>query len=58
MLNIVIFQPFTHTQYSVGVMYTVIQNLPQAVRLNIVIIVSTIPGQEPDYYQLRSPNGQ
>ena len=46
MLNIDWFQPFEHTQYSVGVIYIVIQNLPRAIRFKLenVIIVSTIPG--------------
>ena len=55
MLNIDWFQPFEHTQYSVGVIYLVIQNLPRAVRFKPenVIIVSTIPGpKEPDYNHL------
>ena len=57
MLNIDWFQPFDHTQYSVGVIYLVIQNLPRAVRFKPenVIIVSTIPGpKEPNYYHLNS----
>ena len=52
MLNIDWFQPFIHTQYSIGVIYLVIQNLPRAIRFKPenVIIVSTIPGpKEPDY---------
>lgn len=55
MLNVDWFQPFLHTQYSVGVIYLVIQNLPRAVRFKPenVIIVSTIPGpKEPDYNHL------
>ena len=55
MLNIDWFQPFEHTQYSVGVIYIVIQNLPRAIRFKLenVIIVSTIPGpKEPNSYQL------
>ena len=57
MLNIDWFQPFTHTQYSVGVMYLVIQNLPRAIRFKPenIIIVSTIPGpKEPDYNQINN----
>ena len=57
MLNLDWFQPFQHTQYSVGVIYLVIQNLPRAVRFKPenVIIVSTIPGpKEPDYNHLNS----
>ena len=51
MLNVDWFQPFIHTQYSIGVMYLVIQNLPRSIRFKAenVIIVSTIPGpKEPD----------
>ena len=46
MLNIDWFQPFDHIQYSVGVMYLVIQNLPRSLRFKAenIIIVSTIPG--------------
>ena len=46
MLNIDWFQPFEHTQYSIGVIYLVIQNLPRSVRFKPenIIIVSTIPG--------------
>ena len=57
MLNIDWFQPFDHTQYSVGVIYLVIQNLPRAVRFQPenVIVVSTIPcPKEPNYYHLNS----
>ena len=57
MLNIDWFQPFDHTQYSCGVIYIVIQNLPRNVRFKMenVIIVSTIPGpKEPNYYQLNN----
>ena len=51
MLNIDWFKPFVHTQYSVGVIYLVIQNLPRTVQFKPenVIIVSMIPGpSEPD----------
>ena len=46
MLNIDWFQPFAHIQYSVGVIYLVIQNLPRSLRFKPenIIIVSTIPG--------------
>ena len=46
MLNIDWFQPFERTQYSIGVIYLVIQNLPRSVRFKPenIIIVSTIPG--------------
>ena len=51
MLNVDWFLPFEHTQYSVGVIYLVIQNLPRIVRFRPenIIIVCTIPGpHEPD----------
>ena len=51
LLNVDWFKPFIYTQYSVGAMYLVIQNLPRAIRFKPenVIIVSTIPGpKEPD----------
>ena len=46
MLNIDWFQPFERTQYSVSVIYLVIQNLPRTVRFKPenIIIVATIPG--------------
>ena len=46
MLNIDWFQPFTHTQYSVGVMYLVILNLPRSIRFKSenIIIAGVIPG--------------
>ena len=46
MLNIDWFQPFERTQYSIGVIYLVIQNLTRSVRFKPenIIIVSTIPG--------------
>ena len=46
MLNIDWFQPFEHTQYSGGVIYLVIHNLPRLVRFKPenVIIVCSIPG--------------
>ena len=54
MLNVDWFQPFIHTQYSVGVIYLVIQNLPRAIRFKPVI-VSTIPGpKEPDYNHMNN----
>ena len=46
------FQPFTHTTYSVGVMYIVIQNLPRNIRYKPenVILCGIIPGpKEPEY---------
>lgn len=55
MMNIDWFQPFDHIQYSVGVIYLVIQNLPRSLRFKPenIIIVSTIPGpKEPSYANL------
>ena len=45
-LNIDWFQPFTHTQYSVGAMYLVVLNLPREERYKIenVILIGVIPG--------------
>ena len=45
-LNVDWFQPFIHTQYSVGAMYLTIQNLPRNVRCKEenVILVGVIPG--------------
>lgn len=46
MLNCDGFQPFKHTQYSVGVLYLVLLNLPRSLRFKPenVIIVGIIPG--------------
>ena len=55
MLNIDWFQPFERAQYSVGVVYLVIQNLPREVRFKPenIIIVATIPGpKEPSHDDL------
>lgn len=45
-LNVDWFQPFTHTEYSVGVIYLTIQNLPRNERFKEenVILVGLIPG--------------
>ena len=45
-LNIDWFNPFKHVQYSVGVLYLVIANLPRSERYKIenVIIVGVLPG--------------
>ena len=45
-LNVDWFQPFLHTQYSVGAMYLTIQNLPRDMRCKEenVILVGVIPG--------------
>lgn len=52
MLNVDWFQPYEHTQYSVGVVYLAIMNLPRSERFlpHNVIICSIIPGpSEPKY---------
>ena len=40
------FKPFKHVEYSIGIMYLVIANLPQAecYKLENVIIVGVLPG--------------
>lgn len=45
-LNVDWFQPFLHTQYSVGAMYLTIQNLPREIRCKEenVILVGVLPG--------------
>ena len=45
-LNVDWFQPFKHSQHSVGVMYVVVQNLPRDIRYkeHNVIILGVIPG--------------
>ena len=50
LMNMDFFQPFTHTTYSVGVIYCVILNLPREIRYKFenMIVISVIPGpQEP-----------
>lgn len=46
MLNCDWFQPFHHTQYSIGVIYLVILNLPRTIRFKPenIIIAGIIPG--------------
>ncbi len=46
MLNIDWFQPFTHTIYSVGVIYLTIMNLPRQIRTKRenIILIGIIPG--------------
>ena len=46
MINVDWFQPFKHRQYSVGVIYVVLMNLPREIRFKRenVIIVDLIPG--------------
>ena len=51
-LNVDWFQPFSHTQYSVGVIYLTILNLPRHIRYKRenVILIGIIPGpREPEY---------
>ena len=57
MLNCDWFQPFEHTNYSVGVLYLVILNLPRTIRFKPenVLIVGIIPGpSEPNYSEINS----
>ena len=56
MLNIDWFQPYTHTVYSVGVIYLVIMNLPRTVRFKRqnVIVVGIIGPTEPDHDELNN----
>ena len=46
LMNMDFFQPFTHTTYSVGIIYCVILNLPREVRYKVenLIVISIIPG--------------
>ena len=48
MLNCDWFQPFERTQYSVGVLYAVILNLPRSIRFKPenVLIIGIIPGPD------------
>ena len=45
-LNVDWFQPFTHTQYSLGAIYLTVQNLPREIRYKEenVILVGLLPG--------------
>ncbi|XP_065892610.1 uncharacterized protein [Dysidea avara] len=45
-LNVDFFQPYSHTQYSVGVIYLSLNNLPRSIRYKRenIIIVGIIPG--------------
>ena len=57
MLNCDWFQPFHHTQYSIGVLYLVILNLPRTIRFKPenIIIVGIIPGpNEPTANEMNS----
>jgi len=57
MLNCDWFQPFQHSQYSVGVFYLVILNLPRTIRFKPenIIIAGIIPGpSEPSYEEINS----
>ena len=51
MVNLNWFQPFDHVQYSVGVIYAVVLNLPRQERFEIegVLLIGIIPdiGKEP-----------
>ena len=52
-LNVDWFQPFKHTQHSVGVIYFVVQNLPRKDRFKAenIIIIGVIPGpREPSLH--------
>lgn len=46
MLNVDWFRPFKHSQYSAGIVYLVIQNLPRSMRFKPenILFVSCIPG--------------
>ena len=46
LLNCDWFQPYKHTQYSIGVMYIVVENLPRPARFKRenILIVGVIPG--------------
>ena len=56
MLNIDWFQPFKHTQYSVGVIYLVLMNLPRSQRFlpENVIICAIIPGPNEPKHNINS----
>ena len=46
LMNMDFFQPFSHTTYSVGVIYCVVLNLPRELRYKTenIIVISVIPG--------------
>ena len=56
MLNIDWFQPFKHTQYSLGVIYMVILNLPRSVRFKRenILIIGLIPGPSEPPHDINS----
>ena len=57
LLNCDWFQPYKHSQYSVGVLYLIILNLPRSIRFKLenVIIAGIIPGpSEPSYNEMNS----
>ena len=57
MLNCDWFQPYKNTQYSVGVLYLTVLNLPRSIRFKPenVLIASIIPGpKEPQQYGINS----
>lgn len=55
-LNVDWFQPFTHTVYSVGVIYLTILNLPRTLRYKNenLIIVGIIPGPSEPHHDMNS----
>ena len=55
-LNVDWFQPFTHTVYSVGVIYLTILNLPRTFRYKLenVIVVGIIPGPSEPAHDINS----
>ena len=55
-LNVDWFQPFSHTQYSVGVIYLVVLNLPREERYKMenIILVGIIPGPKEPKLTLNS----
>ena len=56
MLNIDWFQPFKHTQYSLGVIYLVLLNLPRSVRFKWenIFVVGIIPGPSEPQHDINS----
>lgn len=56
-LNVDWFQPYEHTQYSVGVIYLVVMNLPRSERfLHNAIICGIIPGPSEPKHTLSAPS--
>ena len=56
MVNIDWFQPFQHTQYSVGVIYLVLLNLPRSLRFKKenIFIIGLIPGPSEPPHNINS----